>query len=193
MKNRKLSLGLATGLALVLAACSGAEGETALSPDGVEDRQSETFAQVLSGDPSLSIAADVLTGTGLIGALDGEASTTIFIPTNAAFEALGEPSGKLLADPQNSAIAATVLRNHMVPGILDLVAINKAITDAGGEAAVANFGGGVLTLTSENGGLVVRDASGRKAAIPGRVTMVGNGALIAIDAVLVDPALLPAQ
>ena len=59
--------------------------------------------------------------------------------------------------------------------------------------SVANFGGGVLTLTSEAGGLVVRDASGRKAVIPGRVTIVGNGALIAIDAVLVDPALLPAS
>lgn len=193
MKNRKMGRALAACLVLVLAACGGAEGETALSPDGLVDKQNETFAQVLSDDPSLSIAADALVGTGLIGALDGEASTTIFIPTNAAFEALGEPSGKLLADPQNSAIAAAVLRNHMVPGILDIEAINKAITDADGKATVANFGGGVLTLTSENGGLVVRDASGRKANIPGRVTIVGNGALIAIDAVLVDPALLPAQ
>jgi uncharacterized surface protein with fasciclin (FAS1) repeats len=147
----------------------------------------------VSDDPSLSIAADVLAKTGLMGALVGEASTTIFIPTNAAFEALGEQNGKLIADPQYSAIAAAALRHHMVPGILDIEAINKAITDAGGEATVANFGCSVLTLTSEKDGLVVQDASGRKASIRGRVTIVGNGALIAIDAVLVDPALLTAQ
>ena len=193
MKNQTMGLGLVAGLALALAACSGADGEAAVSADGVEDKRGETFAQVLSQDPSLSIAAGALKQTGLMGALDGKASTTIFIPTNAAFEALDEQTGKLLAQPQNSAIAAAVLRNHMVPGVLDIEAINKAITQAGGEASVANFGGGVLTLTNEAGGLVVRDASGRKAVIPGRVTIVGNGALIAIDAVLVDPALLPAS
>ncbi|WP_301751435.1 fasciclin domain-containing protein [uncultured Erythrobacter sp.] len=186
-----MGLGLVAGLALALAACSGADGETAASADGVTDKRSETFAQVLMADPSLSIAAAAFERTGLMGALDGKASTTIFIPSNAAFEALDEQSRKLLEDPQNSAITAAVLRNHMVPGVLDIEAINKAITDAGGEAAIANFGGEVLTLTNEAGGLVVRNAAGQKATIPGRITIVGNGALIAIDAVLVDPTLLP--
>ena len=193
MKNQAMGLGLVAGLALALAACSGANGEAAVSVEDVEDKRGETFAQVLAQDPSLSIAANALKQTGLMGALDGKASTTIFVPTNAAFEALDEQTGKLLAQPQNSAIAAAVLRNHMVPGVLDIEAINKAITQAGGEASVANFGGGVLTLTNKAGGLAVQDASGRKAAIPGRVISVGNGALIAIDAVLVDPALLPAS
>lgn len=196
MTNRIMGFGLAAGLALplalALAACSGADGETTDSADGVTDKRSETFAQALTEDPSLSIAAAALERTGLMGALDGKASTTIFIPTNAAFEALGDQSGKLLEDPQNSAITAAVLRGHMVPGVLDIEALNKAVTDAGGEAAIANFGGEVLTLTSEAGGLVVQNASGQKAAIPGRITIVGNGALIAVDAVLVDPALVPA-
>ena len=190
MTNRTVGVGLVAGLALALAACSGVDGETAASADGVTDKRNETFAQVLIADPSLSIAAAVLERTGLMGALDGKASTTIFIPSNTAFEALGGQSGKLLEDPENNAITAAVLRNHMVPGVLDIEAINKAITDAGGEAAIANFGGEVLTLTSEAGGLVVRNAAGQKATIPGRITIVGNGALIAIDAVLVDPALL---
>lgn len=191
MTNRIMGLGLVAGLALALAACSGADGETAASADGVTDKRSETFAQVLMADPSLSIAAAAFERTGLMGALDGKASTTIFIPSNAAFEALDEQSRKLLEDPQNSAITAAVLRNHMVPGVLDIEAINKAMTNAGGEAAIANFGGEVLTLTNEAGGLVVRNAAGQKATIPGRITIVGNGALIAIDAVLVDPTLLP--
>lgn len=190
MTNRTVGVGLVAGLALALAACSGVDGETAASADGVTDKRNETFAQVLIADPSLSIAAAALERTGLMGALDGKASTTIFIPSNTAFEALGGQSGKLLKDPENNAITAAVLRNHMVPGVLDIEAINKAITDAGGEAAIANFGGEVLTLTSEAGGLVVRNAAGQKATIPGRITIVGNGALIAIDAVLVDPALL---
>ena len=192
MTNRTMGFGLVAGLALALAACSGEGGEAAASADGVADKRSETFAQVLADDPSLSIAAAALERTGLMGALDGKANTTIFIPTNAAFGALGDQGGKLLEDPQNSAITAAVLRNHMVPGILDIEAINKAVTDAGGVAAIANFGGEVLTVTSEAGGLVVRNASGQKAVVPGKVTIVGNGAIIAIDAVLVDPALLPA-
>lgn len=190
MKNAKIRFGLVAGLALVLAACGGDGTEKALSSDGAEDRTSETFAAVLEQDPSLSIASRQFEAAGLMGALDGEASYTIFVPTNAAFEALGEQGSTLLADPQNSAIVAAVLRNHMVPGVLDAAAIDKAIADAGGEAAVANLGGGVLTLARQDDRLVVSDASGRKAALGGKVTLVGKGALVAIDTVLVDPALL---
>lgn len=191
MKNAKTRLGLVAGLALVLAACGGDATETALTADGAEDRTSETFAAVLGKDPSLSIATQQLEAAGLMGALDGEASYTIFIPTNAAFQALGEQGSTMLEDQQYSAIVAAVLRNHMVPGVLDTGAIDNAIADAGGEAAVANFGGGVLALAREEGGLVIREASGSKAVLDGKVTLVGKGALIAIDTVLVDPALLP--
>jgi uncharacterized surface protein with fasciclin (FAS1) repeats len=116
----------------------------------------------------------------------------VFVPTNAAFQALGEQGSTLLEDPHYSAIAAAVLRNHMSPGVLDVAATDKAVADAVGEATVANFGGGVLTLTREEGRLVVREASGQKAALDGKVTLVGKGALIAIDTVVVDPALLAA-
>lgn len=192
MKNATTRHGLVAGLALVLAACGGEATEPALSSEGVEDRTSETFAAVLGRDPALSIAAQQFEAAGLLGALDGEASHTIFVPTNAAFQALGEQGSTLLEDPQYGAVVAAVLRNHMVPGVLDIAAIDKAIADAGGEAAVATFGGSVLTLAREEGGLVVREASGRKAALGGKVTLVGKGALIAIDTVLVDPVVLSA-
>lgn len=192
MKNAKPRFGLVAGLALALAACSGDASETALSSDGVEDKTSATFAAVLEQDPSLSIAAQKLEAAGLMAALDGEASYTIFVPTNAAFQALGEQGSTLLEDPQYSAVVAAMLRNHMVPGVLDITAIDKAIADADGEAAIANFGGGVLTFARGDEGLVVREASGRKAALDGKVTHVGKGALIAIDTVLVDPTLLAA-
>lgn len=190
MKISNIRLGLVAGLALALAACGGDASEAALASDGVENKTSETFAAVLGADPSLSIATQQLEAAGLMGALDGEASYTIFVPTNAAFQALGEQGSTLLDDPQYSGIVAAVLRNHMVPGVLDTAEIDKAIADAGGEAAVANFGGGVLTLAREEGNLVIREASGRKAMLDGKVTLVGNGALIAIDTVLVDPVAL---
>lgn len=192
MRIAKTRLGLFGGLALALAACGSDAKETALSAGGIEDRTSETFAAVMKQDPALSIAQKQLEAAGLIGALDGEASYTVFVPTNAAFQTLGEQGSTMLEDPQYSAIVAALLRNHMVPGVLDTAAIDKAIADAGGEAAVANFGGGVLTLTREEGQLVVREASGRKATLDGKVIHVGKGALIAIDTVLVDPVLLPA-
>lgn len=192
MKNARTRFGLVAALALGLAACGGDADEAALSADGAEDRTSETFAAVLGKDPSLSIAAQKLEAAGLMGALDGEASYTIFVPTNAAFQALGEQGSTLLEDPQYSAIVAAVLRNHMVPGVLDIAAIDKAVADAGGEATVANFGGGVLMLARDEGSLIVREASGSKATLDGKVTLVGKGALIAIDTVLVEPALLAA-
>ncbi len=192
MANAKIRFGLVAGLALMLASCGDDAAQTALSAEGAEDQTGENFAAVLGKEPSLSIAAQQLETTGLLAALDGEASYTVFLPTNAAFEALGEQGGALIEDPQYRAVVAAVLRNHMVPGVLDRAAIDKAIADGGGEAAVANFGGGVLVLSREEDRLVVRDASGRKAALDGKVTRVGKGALIAIDTVLVDPDLLTA-
>ena len=193
MANAKIRFGLVAGLALMLASCGDDAAQTALSAESAEDQTGENFAAVLGKDPSLSVAAEQLETTGLLAALDGEASYTVFIPTNAAFEALGEQGGALIEDPQYRAVVAAVLRNHMVPGVLDRAAIDKAIADGGGEAAVANFGGGVLVLSREEDRLVVRDASGRKAALDGKVTRVGKGALIAIDTVLVDPDLLTAR
>lgn len=192
MANAKIRFGLVAGLALMLASCGDDAAQTALSAEGAADQTGENFAAVLGKEPSLSIAAQQLETTGLLAALDGEASYTVFLPTNAAFEALGEQGGALIEDPQYRAVVAAVLRNHMVPGVLDRAAIDKAIADGGGEAAVANFGGGVLVLSREEDRLVVRDASGRKAALDGKVTRVGKGALIAIDTVLVDPDLLKA-
>lgn len=192
MANAKIRFGLVAGLALMLASCGDDAAQTALSAEGAEDQTGENFAAVLGKEPSLSIAAQQLETTGLLAALDGEASYTVFLPTNAAFEALGEQGGALIEDPQYRAVVAAVLRNHMVPGVLDRAAIDKAIADGGGEAAVANFGGGVLVLSREEDRLVVHDASGRKAALDGKVTRVGKGALIAIDTVLVDPDLLTA-
>ncbi|MGY6551423.1 MAG: fasciclin domain-containing protein [Erythrobacter sp.] len=190
MKNIAKQIALAAGLALVVAGCSDDNGETARSADGAEAAMDQTLAEALLADPSLSIAAGEFERTGLIGALDAEASTTIFVPTNAAFEALGEEGRTLLSDPQYGAIVAAVLRNHMVPGVLDVAAIDQAIADAGGEAAVANLGGGVLTLARGGGGRIVREGSGRQAAFGDKTVLVGNGAIIPIDTVLVDPATL---
>lgn len=191
-KTASARIGLVTVMALALAACSADAEEAALTAEGVEDRTSDTFAAVLGRDETLSIAAGQLEAAGLMDALDGEASYTVFVPTNAAFQALGEQGSMLVEDPQHRAIVAAVLRSHMVPGVLEKAAIDKAIADGGGEAAVVNFGGGVLTLAREEGALFVREASGRKAALDGKVTLVGKGALIAVDAVLVDPVLLAA-
>lgn len=133
MTHPKIVHMLAGALALSLAACDGNTTDTAQTTSSAQDRTNETLAQALSRDANFSTAANALETTGLIGVMDGDAAYTIFMPTNAAFDALGTEQAAIVSGPENGAITAALMRAHMVPGALDMQAIEQAIADGGGK------------------------------------------------------------
>lgn len=186
MKFMSIQSGGVFALALALSACGGSEVQVEDSPE-TADRSGDTLASVLADESGFGIAAEAFERTGLGGVLEGEASYTVFAPSDAAFKAYGVSDAAALEDSDNRAVIAAILRRHMVPGALTLDSIKQAIADKGGPVTMANFGGGDITMAMDGDAVTVSDAGGQSARINGEAVVGSNGVLIPIDAVLVDP------
>jgi hypothetical protein len=102
-------------------------------------------------------------------------------------------AAEVFEDGQNGAIAAAILRSHMIPGALGLESIEEAISGETAEAVMTNFGGEVITFRREGETLFVANGSGQKADIAGPAIRAGRGVLIPIEMVLAGPSQIPSQ
>ncbi|GAB5413888.1 MAG: hypothetical protein Cons2KO_14910 [Congregibacter sp.] len=167
-------------IATLVAACSDSD---TLEVPAVEQLPPEptgpgTIVEVANeaGDFTTLIAA--LEATGLDDTLsDDDATFTVFAPTDAAFEALGQDTiDALLADTDT---LSDILLYHVISG--QAVNAETAISLAGTTVEMAN--GDIVALTIRDGDLFINES---------RVTATdieaSNGIIHVIDAVLSPPA-----
>jgi uncharacterized surface protein with fasciclin (FAS1) repeats len=84
-----------------------------------------TILEIAAGNPDFSILAGLVEQAGFARALDYDhANLTVFAPTNAAFEALGEETLEAVAGDRR--LLRSILKNHIARGTLDSVALGEA-------------------------------------------------------------------
>jgi uncharacterized surface protein with fasciclin (FAS1) repeats len=134
---------------LLIAAASAALALTALAPTASAD-ETQTIAEIASGNPDFSTLVAALGAADLVGPFDActDAKTTVFAPTNAAFAAaltkLGLTAEQLLADKE---LLTSVLTYHVVAGEVDaakVVTLTKATTLNGADIKISVQGGSVF-------------------------------------------------
>nr|WP_137676310.1 fasciclin domain-containing protein [Parerythrobacter lutipelagi] len=168
--------------ALAFAATTACTEQT-VEADGTEINDSSLTELVRSSDDTAALAS-ALDRTGLSAVFDGPGGYTILAPSNEALSpiAAGNP------DDGQSALVAAILRDHIMPGQLDLAAIESAIESSGGSVSIATVGSGTLTFTREGGALSVKlNESDRSAKLTGAEKQGNNGGLLMIDRLLVVP------
>lgn len=112
MLTRTLSAALLAGLALAPAARAGGTPQDLLA--------------TAQADGNYTILVAALQATGLDAALAGPGPLTVFAPTDAAFQALGQATiDALLNDPPT---LASILLHHVVPGSLGSAEVAAAAT-----------------------------------------------------------------
>jgi uncharacterized surface protein with fasciclin (FAS1) repeats len=115
--------------------------------------------------------------------LHGEGPFTVFGPSNAAFERLGEAAlDTLLADANRDRLAELVLY-HVVAGRLESSTVDGPMT-------FETLQGGPITVERTGEGVFVSDPSGSRARVVTPDLNRGNGTLHVIDAVLTPPAVV---
>lgn len=193
MRRAKMLGVMIASAGLALSACSDADGDTTGGDTAGEARDmiGSTLAEAIADTDRLSIMADAMTRTGLVGVLEGEASYTVLAPTDAAFEEASEQLAQAMGSEADGAIAAAVLREHIVPGALDPASIREAIKNSGGEATIANFGAGTITFSLDGDTIVARSGEGPEASATSDVIITTNGVLIPVDAVLINADSIP--
>ena len=140
-----------------------------------EEMPLPSIAEIAAGDENFSTLVTALDAAGLVGTLAGDGNFTVFAPTNAAFDALGESLNDVLAD---SDLLTSVLLYHVVDG---KVMSPDALALAGSE--VETLSGDKIALSLEGESLYINDAMVTAVDIE-----ASNGVIHVIDAVLLPPA-----
>ncbi|WP_232522305.1 fasciclin domain-containing protein [Marinimicrobium alkaliphilum] len=155
--------------------------DAVLMPPAERGEPTQNIAEIASGNDDLSTLVTALETAGLVGALaDEDADLTVFAPTNAAFDAVGEELlAAILAD--EDALEAILLQHVVADAQLSSV-----------DAYAAN-GTSVVTMS---GAEVPVSISGRTLRIGGAAVTIAdiyatNGVVHVIDAVIVGDVDLP--
>ena len=137
---------------------------------------------VNSKDHTTLVAA--VKAAGLVETLSGAGPFTVFAPTNDAFAKLPEGTVDNLLKPENKEMLVKVLTYHVVAANAMSDAVNKMIVDDGGKHEVKTVSGGMLTLTSKDGKIMIMDESGQTATVTIADVKQSNGVIHVIDTVL---------
>jgi uncharacterized surface protein with fasciclin (FAS1) repeats len=179
---------LASVVALSLAACAGetpaddtAADETAMAEDATA---AGNIVEVAQGDETFSTLVAAVTAADLGATLSGPGPYTVFAPTNDAFGKLPDGTVETLTTEDTETLKS-ILTYHVVEGAVDAATLTAAIEEAGDAGyEVATVGGGTLTATIADGGVVLTDATGNTAKVTATDVAATNGVIHVIDTVL---------
>jgi uncharacterized surface protein with fasciclin (FAS1) repeats len=174
---RKLVVLTAAASVLVLAACSG-EDEPAT--DGMNEAAPGTITEIVQGSEDFSTLLEAVGAAGLGETLSGEGPFTVFAPTDAAFAALPEGTLQSLLEPENQDQLTGILTYHVLPA--EVPASEVMPSD------VETVNGADLTVSVEDGTVVLEDGQGNEAMVTQTDIEASNGVIHVIDAVLLPPS-----
>lgn len=148
------------------------------APSEDNDEVEETITDLAVATEDLSTLVSALQAAGLDSILADDSETfTVFAPTNAAFEALGEEAlAGLLDDPD---ALSRVLLNHVIIG--QSVDSETAISLSG--TTQTNASSEDLGIAFNEGSLTINNATVTQADV-----VASNGVVHVIDQVLIPPA-----
>ena len=181
-------------LALGAAACGSDDEGTGSSGGGAATSQEQAPSTQQNAQDVVALAQDtadlstlvtaVSFGTSylnslaakLVDTLQGKGPFTVFAPTNAAFEKLGDEQMKSLLEPENRDQLTTVLTYHVVPGTL-------TAADLSDGQKLETVAGETLTVKVDGDTVMVGDASVVQPDVE-----ASNGVVHVIDGVLTPKA-----
>lgn len=184
------ALAAASLAALALAGCGGADdtgnatsNEAAAAAPAAEPRG--TLAEALDRNGDFDTLHDFSRNAGFGDVLGGVGPHTLFAPTDVAFEILGAQRIDGLKGESMRPQAIALLRGHIVPGLVTRRDLDAALARGGAEPVrMRTMAGGMLTFARDGDAITVTAEGGVRARLAGAETLVENGAIHPIDALL---------
>ena len=188
MMRTALHLGLAISL-LALTACDRPQGAAGNNGSAEAAGEGESGGKTIgAGLAQDSRFFQAVKAAGLDSTLTGPGPYTVLVPADEAFAANPAASADSWATPEGRSQLTGLLTYHILPGTVLAEDIGKAIDNAKGKAVLATMGGGTLTATREDGGIVLTDGSGKKVKVARADDKYSNGVVHHIDGVLTPAA-----
>jgi uncharacterized surface protein with fasciclin (FAS1) repeats len=128
------------------AAAGGAATEqqdTATADSATQQQEGEDIVALAQGNEDLSTLVEAVTAAELVETLRGEGPFTVFAPTNAAFEQVGEQQLQELLEPENREQLTEILTYHVVEGELRAADLEdgQTLTTVNGEELAVSIDG----------------------------------------------------
>jgi uncharacterized surface protein with fasciclin (FAS1) repeats len=149
-----------------------------------EVQETPTIVGVAAGNENFSTLVAAVKAADLVDALNGEGPLTVFAPTNAAFAKLPEGTVATLLMPENKSTLAGILTYHVVAGKFEAAAVIDAINSNKGKFTVDTLNGGQITLSLNDGKVILTDANGGTSTVVIADVAASNGVIHAIDSVV---------
>lgn len=139
---------------------------------------------VASSNEVFSTLVAAVGAADLVGTLQGEGPFTVFAPTNDAFEKLPEGTVESLLKPENKGDLTGILTYHVVAGKFMAADVVKAIQANDNAFVVKTVNGASLTLSLQDGAVVLTDANGQTSRVSMPDVKASNGVIHVIDTVV---------
>jgi uncharacterized surface protein with fasciclin (FAS1) repeats len=161
---------------ILVAALTGAVLAVAALPAGAVGARArpKTIVQIAAATPQLSTLVKLVKTAGLVQALSGKTTLTVFAPTNAAFAKV--PARTLNKLAHNRALLRSVLLYHVAKGALPAAAVERLHT-------IKTLEGSSVNVSVRHGGVYINQAKVVAANV-----RASNGIVHVINGVLIPPA-----
>jgi len=143
-----------------------------------------TIVGVAADNEVFSTLVAAVKAADLVGTLDGAGPFTVFAPTNDAFGKLPDGTVETLLKPENKASLTGILTYHVVAGKFMAADVVKAIQDNNNAFVVQTVQGSPLTLSLQDGSVILVDAQGNSSKITATDVKASNGVIHVIDTVV---------
>ncbi len=143
-----------------------------------------TIAGIASRNEAFSTLVAALKAADLVTTLDGKGPFTVFAPTNDAFAKLPEGTVASLLESQNIPTLTKILTYHVVSGEFRAADVVRAIQDNNNAFRVKTVAGEMLTLSLQDGSVVLTDVAGNSSKVTATDVAASNGVIHIIDTVV---------
>jgi uncharacterized surface protein with fasciclin (FAS1) repeats len=182
MKRHLAIAAVVPALVFGVAACGGDDentgaGAATSQQEAPRTQQNAQNVVALAQDtPDLSTLVTAVSTADLVPTLQGEGPFTVFAPTNAAFEKLGDDAVQSLLEPENRDQLTSILTYHVVPGKLTAADLKDG-------QQLETVAGETLTVTVDGDKVMAGDATVVQPNVE-----ASNGVVHVIDGVLTPAA-----
>jgi uncharacterized surface protein with fasciclin (FAS1) repeats len=143
-----------------------------------------TVVDIAVGSKDHTTLVAAVKAAGLVEALQGKGPFTVFAPVNAAFDKLPAGTVETLLKTENKDALSKVLTYHVIAGNLDAASVIKAVKEGDGKAVVKTLSGASLTVSLQDGKVILTDENGGTATVVAADLKAGNGVVHVIDSVV---------
>jgi uncharacterized surface protein with fasciclin (FAS1) repeats len=145
---------------------------------------SQDIVGVASSNEAFSTLVAAVGAADLVETLQGAGPFTVFAPTNDAFNKLPEGTVESLLKPENKGALTGILTYHVVAGTFMASDVVKAIQANNNAFEVKTVNGATLTLSLQDGAVVLTDAKGQTSRVSMPDVKASNGVIHVIDTVV---------